>query len=173
MKRHLSALLFLFAALSAAVNAQEPLRPRNMGEVPRTYSAQCDMTLSAAAGACTIQQPASGSNKVRLISATIYCAVDCSLTQRRDGTAATATAATVEALTNKSDTAKATVFSASNVGAGSVAVKPLTITAGIETNIPYPNTVYLIGDGTTKNYTWSVGSMTGQYKVTVIWEEYN
>lgn len=170
MFRSILALLALFAVSAVA---DEPLRPKNLGEVPRVFSAACDMTLSGAVGSCTIQQPATGANKVRLISASIYCSVACTVTQNRNGTAATTTAASVRDVNGKGVANTANVFTNSNVGAGSIAVDPIQFQATIETGLGYENTVYLVGSGTTNNYTWTSSSITGNFKVTVMWEEYN
>ena len=165
---------FLLVLAAALAKADEPRRPRNLGEVPRIFTATCDMTLSAATGACTIQQPATGSaDNIRLISAWVLCSVACKLQQERGGTAATATAVTIRDVNGKGSTTTAGVYSASNVGAGSVAVDPVDIQAGIETPFDFPNTVYLIGSGSTKNYTFRSNSITGRFKVLLLFEAYN
>lgn len=150
---------------------QNPNRPRNIGEVPRIYISTCTVTLSSAATACTIQQPATGANNVRLMYAQVYCSVACTATQERNGTAATATAGTVKRVNpDRTDTITANIFSASDVGVGTAfVVKPLV--AG--TTIVKLDGIYLIGNGTAKNYTVRIASMTGDVAIAFEWEEYN
>jgi hypothetical protein len=162
----------LVAAFALTASSQVPYRARSMGEVPRMYSATCDT--STAPFACTLQQPATGASKVRVVSATVYCSVSCELLQTRGGTAATATAATVRDVNGKGVTAKATVFLRSNVGSGSVAVDSILPPPGLEQGLPYKDSLYLVGNGTTINYTWQLASViVGRFKVIVFWEEYD
>ena len=143
-----------------------------MGEVPRLFAGTCDT--SSAPFSCTLQQPATGAAKVRLVSATIFCAAACEVLQSRAGTAATATAVTIRDVNGKGVTPKATMFLRSDVGAGTLAVDALLPQPGIETFVPYTNSVYLIGNGTTVNYTWRLAAtIVGRFKVIVFWEEYD
>lgn len=165
-------LIFAAIALSPIANSQSILRARNMGEVPRMFSGTCDT--STAPFVCTLQQPATGASKVRLVSATVYCAVSCELVQARGSTAATSTAVTIRDVNGKGVTPKATLFLRSDAGAGTITVDQLLPSPGLETGIPYKDTVYLIGNGTTNNYTWRLASeIVGRFKVVVFWEEYD
>lgn len=164
MKTLTSLLLLLVTA--AVANAQ--LRPRNLSEVPRYFMAECNL---AGEGGCTIQQPAMGANKVRLVSALVYCATDCTVSQERNGTAATATGVTEKSLNpDRSDTPKAQVFTATNSTTPAVTWPDVEVQAGVATTIGFDSTVYLIGNGTTKNYTMRL-SAAG--KIALLWEEYD
>lgn len=149
----------------------DDIRPKNLSEVPRYYTVVRDATLSGAAEVVTIQQPATGASKVRLLWASVYCSVACDVTQERNGTAATTTAATAAKVNpDKADSAAATVFHTSNVGVGTVISK--TPTSGGTATISFDKIV-LVGDGTTKNYTIRTSSITGRVVIVLAWEEYN
>lgn len=169
MKRALS---FLLGVALAAPIASPQDRPRTLGEVPRIYTGTCAGTLSGTGTACTIQQLASGSNKVRLIAAQVYCSVVCSATPERNGTAATTTAVTTKAINpDKPDASVAVVYSSSDVGVGTTLTPAQPLPVGLS-QIDL-NGQYLIGDGTTKNATVRLATMTGTYFIIWKYEEYN
>jgi len=161
----------LLALLLALPSFGQNQHPRSVSEVPRVYIATCSATLSGAGTACTIQQPATGANNVRLMYAQVYCSVACTVTQERNGTAATATSATVKRVNpDRTDAITAVVYSASDVGVGTAFVDK-TLVAG--TTVIKLDGVYLLGSGTAKNYTVRVASMTGTVAIAFEWEEYN
>lgn len=120
----------------------------------------------------TIQQPASGSRRVRLVSAFVYCSVGCDIDQSRNGTAATSTTLATSKL-NPSDAgaSSATAWSASNVGAGTTIAPTITISPGVNQPIDLQG-LYLIGDGSGNNYTIAITAGTsGTIRVSVKWYE--
>ena len=140
------------------------------------YTASKTITLAGATGALTIQQPASGARRVRLISAYVECSVDCTVTVERDGAAATGTALTPAKVspTNPAGTvpaAKAEVYHTSDVGAGTDLTTAITLTPleGLTLDL---RGIYLIGDGAAKNVTIRSSSITGDFSASVRWEEY-
>lgn len=161
----------LLAFLLALPSFGQNNYPKSVAETPRVYIATCSATLSSAATACSIQQPATGANNVRLLYAQVYCSAACTATQERNGTAATATAATVKRVNpDRADTITANVFSASDVGTGTAFVVK-NLTAG--TTVIKLKGLYLIGNGTAKNYTVRIASMTGDVAIAFQWEEYS
>lgn len=162
-------LISLFLLYAISLLGQD--YPKSLGQLRRYYSATCNATLSSAATACTVQQPASGAQNVRLVRAQVYCSVACSITQERNGTAATATAVTIKLVNpDKTDAATAKAWSASDVGVGT-ALSTLPLPAGLS-SITFDG-VYLIGSGTAKNYTIRTNSITGDVTIVIQWEEYN
>jgi hypothetical protein len=137
------------------------------------YSATTgDVNLTAAGTSFTIQQPASGGKLLQLETAVVYCSVTCNITQSVNGSAATATAGTAAALPPGGPPASATVWTASNVGAG-------TAIGGITHLASAPNTINLdlsklsfgAGAGTGANYTVTISSITGTANITLVWRE--
>lgn len=158
-------LAFLLALPSFAQD-----HPRSVSEVPRIYIGTCSVTVASAATACTIQQPPAGANNVRLMYAQVYCSVACTITQERNGTAATATSQTVKRVNpDRTDAITAAIFASSDVGVGTVFVTK-TLTSG--TTIIKLDGIYLLGSGNTKNYTIRTASMTGDVAIAFEWEEY-
>lgn len=152
--------ILLFAAL--------PLLSQPWGS---RYSASTgNVSLSAAGTALTIQQPATNASVVNFETATIYCSVACVVSQAQNGTAATATAGTAVAISPSGPAAAATVWTASNVGAGTSVPPAINLSAG-STLVLDLSKVTLPHGGSQVNYTISVGSITGTANITMIWKE--
>ncbi len=135
------------------------------------YSATTgDVALSGAGTALTIQQPATGARQVQLQSAVVYCSVACAVSQAENGTAATATAGTAVALLPARRPAAATVWTASNAGAGTAAGGILHVAAGSFVVIDLSQ-IAMGNTGSGTNYTVSVGSITGTANITLLWSE--
>lgn len=139
------------------------------------YSATTgDVSLTSAGATFTIQKPAVTGAQAKtpvLESITAYCSVACSVTQAYNGAAATATAGTTSPLPpNTGITATATVWTASNVGAGTAAGGIIHIAAG-GTQVIDVSKVSVNGAGTAANYSVTVGSITGTVNFTFIWSE--
>jgi hypothetical protein len=120
----------------------------------------------------TIQQPASGSRRVRFAAAYVYCSVACDVNQSRNGTAASSTSLTPAKL-NPADagTAAATAWHTSNVGSGTTISTAVTLSAGASQTFDL-NGLYMYADGTSNNYTISVtGTSSGTIRVAVKWYE--
>lgn len=153
----LIALLFLSFAVSA--------------QVSHSYAATTgDVVLNSAATALTIQQPATNGKQVAFAAATVYCSVACVISQAQNGTAATATAGTVNRLLPFGPAAVATVWTASNVGAGTAAAGAYRLAAG--QTVTFDLTALSMGNtGNATNYTVSIASMSGTANITVQWSE--
>lgn len=123
----------------------------------------------------TIQQPDSGSRKVRFVAAYIYCSAGCDVVQSRNGTAATGTALTPAANNGSSSpTAKANAFHTSNVGSGTAVGATLTLgsATGYEKALDLSG-IYMMDDGTSINYTIAATApSSGTIRVSVKWEEF-
>ena len=140
---------------------------------PARYSATTgDVTLSAAGTKFTIQQPATGAKQVRLEAATVYCSVACDLTQSQNGAAATSTAGTASPVLPIGRAALATVWTASNVGAGTPAGGILHLQGGVGTERTLELSSITMGNtGTGTNYTFVISSITGTANITLYWSE--
>jgi len=134
-----------------------------------------DVSLSTAATAATLQQPASNGSDVTIDQVTVYCSVACAVSQAAAGAAATTTAGTVYPILPAQTNLAAPVnfFTASNVGSG-------IAQAGV-THVPAGGTAVLClsracgaagdvvigrGGGTASNYTVSIGSISGTANIT-------
>ncbi len=135
------------------------------------YSATTgDVVLSGAATKFTIQQPAANALQVRLLTAVVYCSVPCDISQAQNGAAATATAGTANALLPTLPTATATVWTGSNVGAGTTAGGLLHLAVGERVTLDLSGlTMGNTGSGT--NYTIATSSITGTANITLFWRE--
>ncbi len=137
----------------------------------RRFSATSgDVVLSGAGTKFTIQQPATNANMVQLEAATVYCSVSCDLTQAQNGTAASTTAGTVSELLPFGVPAMATVWTASNVGAGTAAGGILHLAATEKITLDLSK-VSFGNTGTATNYTFVISSITGTANVTLFWSE--
>lgn len=148
--------LALFAAFAPAARAQTNNYVSSTGNV----------SLSSAATAATLQQPATNAKSVALQWASVYCSAACVATQSITGTAATATAGTPVAVPgNVAGAAVATFWTASNAGSGT--------TIAVD-NIPAGGTftfdlskIRLPAFGTTSNYTISIASVTATVNIKI------
>lgn len=134
------------------------------------YTVTRDTTLSASSEAITIQQPATGSHVVEFVGASIYCAASCNISQERNGSAATATAATIALANPEQGSAAATAWYQSNVGSPASTLPTFTINGGGSASIDLQD-MFLVGNGTGKNYTLRVGPTTGRVIITIKWRE--
>jgi len=156
------------------------------GQVVNRWSASTGLvSLSGAGTTATVQQPATNSTAVVIEQIQVYCSVACTVTQKVNGTAATATAAPVCTTSQASPCvtpllptqlnlpAPFNFYSASNVGTGQV--------QGAITYIPAGGTVVLCaakscgnggdvtlgtGLGTASNYSAVINSITGNVDIT-------
>lgn len=132
-----------------------------------------DVSLSAAGTKFTIQQPATSGRLVKLETAVVYCSVACDVTQTHSGAAATATAGTTSQLPPSSPSypAASTVWTASNVGAGTAASGISHMTAGQSVVFDLSKITLGPGAGTASNYTIVVSTITGTANITLYWGE--
>ena len=166
MKTILS-LLAISAALFAQAPGTGPLRRVN------TYNATCTFSLSAAATAMTIQQPASGAKTVRFISSYIRSDAAITLKQERNGTTASATTATVRKQPEAA-TATATAWCASNAGSGT----PVIADDAVQIPASSPqvldlSSIQMKGDGIAVNFTIRISTATANGAMVITWEEWD
>lgn len=152
----MKALLLILAAVGA------------FGQSARgTYAYEKETSLSSAAEKVTIQI-ASGSNRTaRMVAATGYCSVACTLTLVRDGTAATGTAGTVIKLNSGAPSSGVSVYHTSNVGSGTT-IKTYTLSAGQEIIIDLGDKGLIAGE----NVTLQTSTITGTARIYFQWREY-
>lgn len=151
----------------------------------KRYSATTgNVTLSGAGTSLTIQQPATNGNTITLEGATVYCSVACTVSQSRNGTAATATllnqtisgtlatgSAGVSSIppTQPQTPSAALIYNASNVGTGISVGPPIVVNIGtVQIDL---SKVGLNTGSTANNYTISVSSISGTANITLIWSE--
>jgi hypothetical protein len=159
--------LILIAALAAfTLNAQTSVR---------WFATTGDVSLSAAATAATIQQPATNGTQAFLDQIVVYCSAACNVTLSANGTAATATAGTITPLlpTPLNNPIPQTFWTASNVGTGTAQGGIIHIPAGgtvtlcLSPSCGNPAQVILgNGAGTASNYTASIASVTATVNIT-------
>lgn len=134
------------------------------------YALIKNTTLAGAAEKITIQQPASGAKRVRILSVTAYSSVAATVTLSRDGTAATTTALAPVPVSGYGPTSTVSGFHTSNVGSGTTISIPYRIAAGSTIVIDMAG-VDLSGSGTTKNFTVTTSSVTGDVSLQILWRE--
>lgn len=139
---------------------------------PYRYSATTgDVSLAGAGTSFTIQEPALNGRVIALEAIQVYCSVACNVSQAANGAAATTTAGTTSALLPTGAPAVATVWTASNVGAGTVMGGILHLPAGATQAIDVSKIVVGPGAGAAANYTVTISSITGTANITLIWSE--
>jgi len=138
---------------------------------PRYVATTGDVVLSGAATALTIQQPATSSKALQLQSAVVYCSVACTIRQAQNGTGATATAGTVLKISPNTTASAATVWTASNVGAGTATSPDLHLTAAGTMVLDLSKVILPRGAGIGTNYTVSIAAITGTANIAFFWSE--
>ena len=134
-----------------------------------------NVSLSAAATAATLQQPAANATTVTFpvavngalppVGATVYCSVACVATIARScTTAASTTAGTVTTVLPNVAAASVTVFTASNAS-GCTTLRVINIAAGQEYPIDL-SAFNLATTGTKSNLHISIASITGTANIT-------
>jgi hypothetical protein len=136
---------------------------------PAQYVAESDNDLTTTARGLTIQQPASPTRIIRLIDAKVYCESECVVTQKRDGTAATATAGTVRGINAPVQTVTAKMWTQSNVGAGTTIATDVVPVGSI---LVFDLSSYVLdGVSTANNFTMSTDAITGRVIITIRFRE--
>jgi hypothetical protein len=163
------ALLFVMFCAAAQLGAQSTGRTHD-------YSATCTGTLTGAGTACTIQIPASNTRWVIIRTAFVQCSAGCTVTQERDGAAATTTSVT-KRKTNPNATwvaaSTANIYQDSNVGAGTP-VGPTSISVGASPSylsIPGKGLVLEKASLIPQNYTIKLAAGSGTYTINFDYEE--
>jgi hypothetical protein len=142
-----------------------------LAQSPRYMATTGDVVLSGTATALTLQQPASNQSSIQLESAIVYCSVACVVSQAQNGSAATSTAGTIRRIPPNTTASSATVWTASNVGAGTATAPDLHLTAAGTMVIDLSKVVLARGAGTGVNYTISIASITGTANIALFWTE--
>jgi hypothetical protein len=158
----MKALILILAAflVSASAHAQTEYRYENTA------------SLSAAAYAWTIQQPASPSVTARFAGYSLYCSVACTFTVSRNCTAATATSDSSEIRAVSPDAASSTTglsaFKGSDA-ASCAAIKTYTLAAGEEKVIEKPSIT--LSRTASRNVNAAVSIITGFARFYAQWSE--
>lgn len=157
---------------SFALLAGEPEYPKNAQQL-RNFFVVRKAYSSATAEKTTIQLPANTSgSRVRLIDLTVYCSVACTVTQERDGTAATTTSVAPVKLNAQSQaTLTVEAYASSNVGSAAYTYAVLPLAAGQIQTFDLED-VKLIGTTGAVNYSVAIASATGTYEVIIRGEQY-
>ncbi|MEZ5398616.1 MAG: hypothetical protein R2729_03040 [Bryobacteraceae bacterium] len=157
----------IMLALALLAGAQQQ-KPDDVDRI-RFYQSAASLSLSGAGGAITLQLPAKAGTRVYAQTAVVRCSVACTVTQERDGSAATATAVTPVAL-NGGATPAATLYQGSSSTGGS-SLLPLSLSAGQAVTLDMTFTAFKRNADAAQNHTWRVSSITGTFDVGVIWGE--
>lgn len=139
-------------------------------EMTGSYTHFQKLTLSGSTIKLTVQQIASGTRELRFVSLGLQCTVNVTFTLSLNGTAANATAGTVKK--NYGQTATATVWTASNVGAGTTHRTYDVIGGVTEQGFDLSRFILPRGGGTAANLTLTSSSATGDCSVSIVWEEW-
>ena len=157
----------LIGALLAIVGSAQQ-KPDDVDRL-RFYQASASLSLSGTGGSITIQLPVKSGSRVYLQQAVLKCSVACTVTQERNGSAASATATTPVSLTGGA-TPAATLYGGSGT-TGGAALTSLTLGAGQQIPLDMTFTAFSRNNDNVQNHTWRVSSITGTFEVGVIWGE--
>lgn len=144
-----------------------------MADTMAFFAATHQVTLAGTTTAFTLQSPVKAGKRVYPQYIVLTCSAACSVTQDRNGTAATGTAVSAVPLnTDASPVAK--LYQSSDAGAGT-ALLPFSLQAG-DAGRAYPvdmrYTVFARGSDAVQNHNWRVTSTTGStVLVCAVWGE--
>lgn len=167
MGKHLTAFIFLlFCVLPASAQY-----PKSTSQLPDIWTISHDC--SSAPCVWTVQKTASGTKKLRLKSATVYCAAAGTVTQERNGSAASGNAITARLINPEATyTAGFTAHSASSSTGGTTIARAVNVPATTEYPLELED-IYLIGNATTINYTVRMSSGCGNASLLLKVEQYD
>lgn len=131
------------------------------------YTAFDERNLTAAAGAVTIQQPASPTRTARIRGASIYCSVACTATLEHNTTGATTTAFATSSASPGLAASTILARHTSNVAVGTV-VNKYSVSAG-ETKVI--DSTMILQPTAGLSFTLRVATMTGTIRITWQWVE--
>ncbi len=158
--------LLLFLAFTGLLAAQN---------VKRWSATTGDVSLSTAATAATIQQPATNGSDVGIDQIVVYCSAACTVSQTANGGAATTTAGTVVPILPNplNTTSPVNFFTASNVSGGTAQGGAVHVAAGatyvfcLSTKCGNSGDVIVgRGGGAASNYTVAIASVTATVNIT-------
>lgn len=146
--------------------------PRSAGDLPEVFTIAHSCTASGTACVWTIQQPASNAKNVKLLGFTVYCSAACTFTQERNGTAASANTITpTKVNTESSATPTFTAHHTSGSTGGTSIGGTSYVAAGETLSIDLASN-YILGSGTTRNFTVRTSSFTGTGQFVLKVEQY-
>lgn len=157
-------LLLILAALPALAQGPTPY-VATTGTVSLSSAATAATLQQPATNAVTVTFPVSTTGAVPPVGATVYCSVACTATISRNcATAASATAGTVTNLNPNTPAASVTFWTASNASSCTT-LRVIYLIAGQE--YPIDLSQFSLGTtGTTSNIHIAIGSITGNANIT-------
>lgn len=145
--------------------------PQTTTSLPSFWTISHDCT--SAPCVWTVQKTASGTKKLKLDSVSVYCASAGTLTQERDGSAASGNTITPRLInTEASYTAGFTAHSASTSSGGTTIARAVNIPSGTEYPLELKD-IYLLGNATTVNYTIRMSSGCGNASLLLKVQQYD
>ena len=134
------------------------------------YSITKTDTLSSAAGVFTLQSDAKSKKRVYPQRIVVTGSVDCTITQDKNGTAASSGTLVTPVTLNGDGSPAAKVYTGSNAGAGST-LPPFKLKAGVPFALTLNWTVFARGKDAAQNYNIRTSSITGTVKWDLVWGE--
>lgn len=139
---------------------------------PPSTQAYYDYNVNASltsAGVWTVQQPSTVTKTASFVGMTITSTVPLTFTLERDGTAASTTAGTVTQINPSNAASTMNVYSASNVGTGTV-MGTYSVQAGVPFSLDLSPQI-LWKQQTGRNLTVRTSSVTASVQLVVLWSE--
>ena len=160
----------LKVTILALVTGALLLAQTNSSPITRIYATYQEATPSTSAVVLTVQQPTSAPRQITFEGATVYCSVACVPTLEMNGAAATTTAGTSVKLDTRAPTAASVVYTASNVGVGTVLNK-YAVSAGSGLSIIKSGLVLGATATAHGNITIRTDSISGTMRILLMWSE--
>lgn len=154
-------LLGLCGGLAGTAHAQS---------LPPTFTAIYEGSLSAAAGVATLQQPASPTKTITLLSLQLYCSVACTITLDAGGAASGSTTAVRPTSPSQSEAATARWYSDSNASAASVAIAKYYLAAGETRKVEIAGNM-ILAKAPSQNFTLRSNAITGTANYLALYRE--
>lgn len=162
-------LILIFFLLFASTGSAQ--LPKSVDALPSFWTISHDC--SSAPCVWTVQKTASGTKKLRLHSASVYCASAGTVTQERDGSAASGNAITPRLINSEASyTAGFTAHSASGSTGGTTIARAVNVPATTEFTLDLEH-IYLIGNATTINYTIRMSAGCGNASLLLKVQQYD
>ena len=164
MGRYLVLALLCVASICAQV-------PKSLSALPSYWTIA--HTCTSAPCVWTIQKTASGTKKLRLIEANLYCAAAGTVDQERDGSAASGNTITPRLINTEADyTAGFTAHSGSGSTGGTPVGGTLNVPATTNFSLDLKD-IYLFGNLTTINYTIRMSAGCGNASLLLKVQQYD
>ena len=137
----------------------------------RLYAVYYEVSPSTAAAVLTVQQPTSAPRQITFQGAVVYCSVACVPAIEINGAAATTTTGTTATkLDTRAPAASSAIFTASNVGSGTVIGK-YPVSAGSQIFITPSGLALGANVAAHQNLTIRTDSITGDVHILLMWSE--